>query len=282
MKKFFVLGCLSFALLINIAPLMAQAGSSTNGQSMNGSTGLYSIPTGHVGWEKGGNFGLDLGYRAIINNGDSVTHLPAVTVTLFKMLEFSTALDIQPDYYYYNGDNDNNDLLMGVKVKLPTGKSTAISIGTSVQFMNIGNEYLDYNAYQPYVAITYNGNFFSMNAETTVVFGKTFYSGGPDNNTNIDFGMGFDLVLFPDVFKNVVHWLIDFANFNYSDNSWPNDGYFHTSSVWRGILNTGFRIDLSAIPALSKFKFLIDVAFTDLFDDGARSFATGAVFGFSP
>jgi len=266
-----------FAALINAHFVMAQTDSSLNGQSMNGSTGLYSIPTGHLGWEKGGNFGLDLGYRAVINNYDSATHIPAVTMSLFKWVEISSAVDIQPDLYR------NNDLLFGLKVRLPTKKNTAIALGGNVQFLNISNESNNYNAYQPYVAITYMGNFFSMSTETTVVFGKTFYSGGPKNNSNIDFGMGFDMALFPNVFKNVLHWVIDFANFNYSDNSWPNNNeYYHSSSMWRGILNTGLRINMSAIPALSRYKFLFDVAFNDLFDAGARSITLGAVFGFSP
>jgi hypothetical protein len=271
-----------FAVLISVSAVFAQSASLLNSQSLNGATGLYSIPTGHVGWEKGGNFGIDFGYRAIINNDDGVSHIPAVTLTFVKMIEISTAFDIQPNHYYYYNDQDNDDLLFGFKVKLPTSKSTAIAIGTNIQLINFSNDFYDYNAYQPYVAITYAGNFFSMNANTTVVFGKTFYSGRPENNSNVDFGMGFDLILFPDVFKNAVHWLIDFSNFGYSDNSWPNDGYHHTSSVWRGILNTGFRIDMSVIPALKKFKFAIDVVFNDLFDSGARSFTLGAVFGFSP
>jgi hypothetical protein len=271
-----------FAVLINVSAVFAQSASSLNSQSLNGATGLYSIPTGHVGWENRGNFGIDFGYRAIINNDSGVAHIPAVTLTFAKMIEISTAFDIQPNNYYSNSEQNNDDLLFGFKIKLPTSKSTAIAIGTSVQLININNDNNDYNAYQPYVAITYAGNFFSMPANTTVLFGKTLYTGGPENNSNVDFGMGFDLILFPDVFKDAVHWIIDFSNFSYSDNSWPNNSYYHTNSMWRGILNTGFRINMSAIPALSKFKFVIDVVFNDLFDAGARSFTIGAVFGFSP
>jgi hypothetical protein len=287
MKKTFVFLCLLSAVLVFVPSVSAQTGSTQTGfrgQSMSGATGLFSIPSGLVGWEGPGNFGIDFGYRAIFNsdgNDGDMTHIPAVTISLFKCLEFSAAFDIQPDLEY-----ENNDLLLGLKFKLPTGKTTSFAIGGNVQLININNEYFGYNAYQPYVAITYPGKFFSMSAETTVVFGKTLYSSkiennpNTKNNSNVDFGMGFDLILFPETFGNTVHWIIDFANFGYSDNAWPNGGFYHTSSVWRGILNTGFRFDLSVIPVFKKFKFLIDAGFNDLFDDGARSFTLGAVFGF--
>jgi hypothetical protein len=292
MKKTVIFLCLLLAVLIFVPSVSAQTGF--RGQSMSGATGLFSIPSGCVGWEGPGNFGIDFGYRAILNfddnygNNSGVSHIPAVTVSLFKCLEISAAFDIQPDNKYWNQDNDNNDLLLGFKFKLPTGKATSFAIGGNIQLINIDNDnkYVYYNAYQPYVAITYPGKFFSMPAETTIVFGKTFYSSKVENNpntknnSNIDFGMGFDLILLPDTFGNAVHWIVDFANFGYSDNAWPNGGFYHTNSVWRGILNTGFRFDLSVIPALKKFKFLIDAVFNDLFDDGARSFTFGAVFGF--
>ena len=264
--------------MVSIPRVSAQTGFT--GQSMNGSTGLFSIPSGHIGWENAGNLALDFGYRAVINNNSGVSHIPALTISLFKFVEISAAYDFQPAYNFDN-DNENEDLLMGIKFRLPPAGNTTIAIGGNIQLINISNGNHSYNAYQPYIAITYPGNFFDMTAETTIVFGKTIYSGGPDNNSDIDFGMGFDLILFPDVFGNTVHWIIDFANFSYSDNSWPHNSYRHTNAWQRGILNTGFRIDLSTIPALSNFKFLVDIILNDLFDDGARSFTAGAVFGFS-
>jgi hypothetical protein len=49
-------------------------------------------------------------------------------------------------------------------------------------------------------------------------------------------------------------------------------------SWYRGDLNTGFRIDLSEIPALDKFKFVVDIFMVDAFDSN-RSFSMGLVFG---
>ena len=280
MKKSIVFTCFILCAMIFISRVSAQTGVS--GQSMNGSTGLFSIPSGHIGWEDTGNLALDFGYRAVINNNSGVSHIPALTISLFKFVEISAAFDFQPAYNFDDdNDKENEDLLMGIKFGLPLVGNTKIAIGGNFQLVNLTNDNHSYYAYQPYVAITYPGNFFNMTAETTIVFGKTFYSGGPGNNSDIDFGMGFDIILFPDVFGNMVHWLIDFANFSYSDNSWPHNSYRHTSAWWRGVLNTGFRIDLSTIPALSNFKFLVDIILNDLFDDGARSFTVGAVFGFS-
>ncbi|MDR0502852.1 MAG: hypothetical protein LBH16_05965 [Treponema sp.] len=262
----------------NAAPLRSQ--------SINGSTGLYSIPSGGIGWENAGKFGLDAGYRSIINNDNGISHIPAITISLFKWAEISSAFDIQPDINIAGENQKNSDLVLGLKIKLPTNtknvKNPVIALGGNFQFININNDNNGYNAYQPYIAVTYIGSFFNMSAETTVVFGKTLYSGGPDNDWNFDFGMGFDLILFPDVFGSAVHWIIDFANFGYSDNSWANSLHPHTGSAWnRGNVNTGIRVNLAAIPAFSRFKFALDLAFNDLLDDGARSFTAGVVFGFA-
>ena len=276
MKRTICFCAVLFALVFVSA--YAQSDSATRGQSMNGATGLYSIPTARIGWEGSKNLGLDLGYRAVINNDRGTAHIPALTVSLFRTVELSAAFDIQPSIQTYGDHSDNSDILLGIKIKLPTDK-TAVALGGNVQIINIGNDKHFYNAYQPYLAITYSGNFFSMPAETTVVFGKTLYSGGPENISNIDFGMGFDIILFPDVFKNAVHWIIDFSNFGYSDNSWPNYLVHGTGTAWhRGILNTGFRIDLASIPNL-KNKLLLDFIFNDLFDARERSFTVGVVFG---
>jgi len=264
-----------FLLVLFFSPVIwAQSDSGFRGQNMYGSTGLFSIPSGRVGWGDG-NVGLDFGYRAIMNRDAGVTHIPALNLSLFRFMEISAAFDIQP----LISKQENSDLLLGVKFGFPV-KSTTFAAGANIQLLNLGNDEHNYYAYQPYVAITYAGSFFTMSAETTLVIGKTFYSHGPENNSSIDFGMGFDVILFPDVFGNFVHLIIDFANFGYSDNSWPNTRLQHTDAVWRGILNAGFRIDLSGISIFNNFKFLIDLIFNDLFDDGSRSFTAGAVFGF--
>ena len=286
MKKTIAIPGFLVIFLVFIPSVMAQTFTPLKGQSMNGSTGLYSIPTGRIGWEDSGNFGLDLGYRAVINNHDGITHIPAITLSLLNWVELSAAFDIQPKINFVINDEEifenNEDLLLGLKIKMPA-KNPSVALGGNFQFINIANKNdFNYIAYQPYIAITYAGSFLNMNAETTVVLGKTFYSHGLENNSDIDFGMGFDLILFDDVFGDAVHWIIDFANFSYSDNAWPNHLVHRSGPAWyRGTLNSGFRINLSAIQTLSKFKFLVDFVFNDLFDSGGRSFTIGTVLGIS-
>jgi hypothetical protein len=276
-----------------VPPLFAQ---SLKGTCLNGSTGLYSIPSGRIGWERSSDFGLDFGYHALINE-NGTAHIPTLTLSLFKWVEISTAFDIQPDVDVWKNGNPpkketekNDDLLFGIKLQLPTDAKDsdypAVAVGSSIQLINIFDDdsktslTYRYTAFQFYLATTYAGTFFKMPAETTVVIGKTAYRDGPKNNSNIDFGMGFDLVLFPDAFGTFVHWIIDFANFDYSDNAWPNNLIHGAGPSWqRGILNTGLRIDLASIPPLKKYKLSVDLIFIDLFDDGSRSFSIGAVFG---
>ena len=242
--------------------------SPIRGQALNGTTGLYTLPTGYIGWEGNNDLALDIGYRAIFNSSGTA-HIPSLTLSLFKFVEAAFAYDIQPDRY---NNDDNDDLLMGFKVKLPTG-NTAIALGFNIQLINMSHNH-NYNAYQPYIAISYPGNFFSMPAETTLVIGKTFHDNTDD--TNIDFGMGFDIVLFPDVFNKLLHLIVDFANFGYSHDAWPG-GY--NAAAWRGVFNVGFRFDLSQLPPFTKYKFVLDAAFNDILDDGSRSFTFGVVFG---
>jgi hypothetical protein len=275
-------GLLLFVILGACAPaLMAQ--TTLKGMSLNGATGLYTVPSGRIGWERTSDLGLDFGYHTIIgenpyigNDGHGLNHILKINASLFKWVELTGAFDIQPKYA--GPASQNNDLLIGFKVQLPTS-DTAIAIGGNYQALNLGNEVRDYSAFQIYVAFTYAGTFFKMPAETSLAIGKTFGIGkhydlffGSDTDLDFDFGMGFDLVLFPDVFKKVVHWIIDYSNFSYSANAW---GF---KASYRGTLNTGIRIDLAAIPALSKYKFIVDVLLADAFDD-ERSLSLGIVFG---
>ncbi|MFP4426603.1 MAG: hypothetical protein ACLFPP_09115 [Spirochaetaceae bacterium] len=237
-------------------PLFAQ---SLKGMSFNGSTGLMSIPSGRIGWERSADFGFDLGYHAIFDDGDT-THIPKASVSLFKLLEASFAYDAQP------GD-DNEDIIIGGKIQLPTDR-TAVALGANFQMLQENGE--DENVQQIYIAATYPGEFFNMPAETTFVLGKSF--GDLIDDEWIDFGMGFDLLLLPDIFQGYVHWINDFSNFSYSWHA------FGANAVERGVFNTGIRIDVAANPSLSKYKFVIDAIVTDALDE-ARSLALGVAFG---
>jgi len=235
-------------------------GQSLKGMSFNGATGLMSIPSGRIGWERTADFGFDLGYHAIFDDGDN-THIPKASVSLFKLLEFSFAYDAQPG-------EDNEDIIIGGKIQLPTDR-TAVALGANFQMIQFPGG-VDENVQQIYIAATYPGEFFNMPAETTFVLGKSF--GDIIDDEWIDFGMGFDLLLLPDIFQGYVHWINDFANFSYSWNAFGADAGI------RGVFNTGIRIDVAANPSLSKYKFVIDALVTDALDD-ARSLGLGLAFG---
>ena len=257
---------LAVVLLVTVLGVTGIAAQSLKGMSLNGATGLFSIPSGRIGWEQSSNLGLDFGYHAIISDGKAA-HIPKATLSIFKLLEVSTAFDVQPENYH--GARHPADFVGGLKVQLPL-KKTALALGGNFQAHNMGDDSKNRVAGQFYAAATYSGNFFEWPAETTIVFGKTFIQ--YNQNWDFDFGMGFDMVLFPKVFENIVHWVTDFANFSYSADAYGADARY------RGVFNTGLRFDLSAIPGLNKFKFVFDVILADAFDHD-RAFSLGVVFG---
>jgi hypothetical protein len=248
------------AALIAILFVPVVSAQSLKGMSLNGQTGLIGIPSGRIGWERSAELGFDLGYHAILDDNETA-NIPKASVSLFRVGEISFAYDT-------NKGEDDQDMIIGGKIQLPTDR-TAVAIGGTLQMIQGAPNYSE-SFTQLYVAATYPGEFFNMPAETTFAVGKTFGDNVPDEN--IDFGMGFDLLLLPDVFQGYVHWINDFSNFSYSvDAVGANAGA-------RGAFNTGIRIDLAANPNLSRYKFVIDAMLTDALDDN-RTLALGLAFG---
>lgn len=256
MKKTVLLTLLLLAFIT--AGLSAQ---SLKGMSLNGATGLISIPSARIGWEQSADFGFDLGYHAIFTDNDDATHIPKASISLFKTLEISFAYDTQYD-------SDDSDMIFTGKFQLPVQRASAIAVGGNIQQLEENGNTSDLT--QVYIAATYPGDFFTMPAETTFVVGKSFGDGAVDDN--IDFGMGFDLLLLPKVFKGYVHWINDFANFSYSDQAIGAD------ADWRGVFNTGMRIDMGSADLFKGFKFVIDAIVTDALD-ASRAFSLGFTFG---
>jgi len=285
------MGKMRFFVLVTIIASLGIIGAEAQTQShpgmtLSGATGLYSVPSGRIAWDRNrdSDLGLDFGYHAVIHDGEA-THIPKLALSLFKWVEVSAAFDFQPDNYnsilYYpddygreNDNGNNTDFLGGLKVQLPLEKA-AIAVGGNLQALNLGNKARGYMAGQIYVAATYPGSFFDMPAETTLTLGKTFIE--DYSNSDIDYGMGFDIELFPNQLQGILHWITDFSNFSYSVEAFGADAWY------RGVLNTGLRFDLSRIKQLNKFRFAVDVMITDLLDDGrkdeGRAFSFGVVFG---
>ena len=195
----------------------------------------------------------------MLDSGEN-SHLPKASISLFRVAEISFVYDTQED-------SDNSDIVIGGKIQLPTS-GTAVALGGNFQMLQRGGT--DDSVAQIYLAATYPGTFFRMPADTTFVIGKSFGDSIPDGN--IDFGMGFDLLLFPDIFQGYVHWINDFSNFSYSADPYA------ANAANRGVFNTGVRIDLAANPNLRRYKFVIDALLTDTLDD-ERAFALGLAFG---
>jgi hypothetical protein len=272
MKKLYIvvlISLVSFGL-----PLVAQDKQPLNAMSLNGVTGIYVVPTAHIGFSDG--LGFNAGYHTNIfrpAGGDTeLNHLLQANFSFLKMIEVAAAFDFQPDDI--QGKNPH-DFLTGVKVQLPF-LAVPIALGSNVQYLNIGRSNVEHWAFQIYGAVTYEADIFTWPAETTLVVGHTFYHG---SESDIDFGMGFDLVVLPKYLRQFLHLLIDYANFSYSTDPWGARAWY------RGVLNAGLRVDLSQIPVFNKFTFVADIYVADAFDDKytgsgeGRALGLGVTFG---
>ncbi len=241
-----------FLILMPVTGVSAQ--SVAKGMSANGATGLNSTPTARIGWEQA-KLGIDLGYKYT-----GASHIPMISVSFLGAAEAGITADIQSGAA---GAPVSVDFLFTGKYQFFKSGNAALAGGGNLQFVNGAT------AGQVYLASTNAGQFFDWPANTTIVIGTTF----PDffNNYPIDFSMGFEMSLWPSVFMDLVHLLVDFANYSYSISP------AGTISTARGILNAGIRIDPIKV---SGFRFNIDLAGTDLLD-ASRGFMIGASFGFA-
>lgn len=239
------------------ATLPLAAYTSTN---VAGQTGLIATPTARINWEgDNSNAALTAGYT-YFNNGNTF-HVPQVNVALFDRFEVGGAFNAA------DGTN-NNDFLVHSKLRFSpwSGRgNSALAIGGSYQNLNSSPST---TAGQFYLAATYEAQFFGMEADTSVVIGKTF--GKTTRDGDVDFSMGFDLNFFPSLFNGYVRWLNELANYDYLYQNAP------TRAATRGAFNTGLRIPV--LKSMSTVKFDITVKMTDALDD-ERGFGAGAVFG---
>jgi hypothetical protein len=246
-----------FALCVLVVFCISAQNRNFNAMSLNGITGLYVVPTARLGIEDA-KLGFNSGYHMNFVNGK--------LEDLFQFnMGFNNLFEVAATYVGQAGDKDD-DLLIGAKIRLPVSGS-AIALGGNVAYNNFGASGKHFGG-QFYGVVTYQAELFGSQADTTFLIGKTFHE-GETINSDIDFGMGFDLVVLPKYLDRFVHWIVDFSNYGEIARISPN----------RGSVNTGIRIDMSQIPALQKFNFAIDAYLTDAFDAYERSFGIGATFG---
>jgi len=251
MKNIFLSTVTALALIL---PLSAHTSTNVAGQ-----TGLIATPTARIQWEGSSAPALTAGYTYFNNNRSS--HVPQVNVALFDRFELGGAFNAA------EGTN-NNDFLVHSKFRFSpwSGRgNSALALGGSYQNLNSSPST---TAGQAYLAATYEAQFFGMEADTSVVIGKTF--GSTTRGGDIDFSMGFDLNFFPSVFNGYVRWLNELANYDFLYLNAP------TSAASRGAFNTGFRIPI--LKSMTNMKFDLTLKMTDALDD-ERGFGVGAVFG---
>lgn len=226
--------------------------------TLGGATGLITTPTARTGWE-GGDFGINIGYH-YLSEGDG-SHVPKAQLNFFDHWELGATYDTQVE--------DDEDLLLNTKLRFyPWSGSGSTSLAIGANHQNLKNGGVESTATQTYLAVTYGGRIFNWSAETSFAIGKTFTD---DENSDIDFGMGFQVSFIPSLLKNYVHWVTDFGNFSYSLDAWgPN-------AANRGVFNTGFRLNLLK-GYQRNIHLKIDMLMLDALD-GNRSYGMGATFG---
>lgn len=250
-------------IAFSLAALMSTGISAAafKGPGTGGPSGLIGTPTARTAWEGASGIGLDAGFHYVDTQGSAM--VPKLNLTMFERWEIGGVFSAE--------DNENDDD-WGIHTKfrfMPwNGRgNSALALGYFMHNWQEGQN-VDGTVHQLYLAATFGGSFFKMPAETTMTFGKSFGDGPQDGD--IDFSMGFELNLFPSVFKGYLHWLNDFSNY---PAMWSTPLALNER---RGMFNTGFRI--AALKNHSRLKLDIDVLMMDALDD-SRGFGMGFVFG---
>lgn len=252
-------------LFLVVNSLAVLASSPMRSMTLGGATGLITLPTARTGWDSG-TFGVDMGYHFIGDDGN--TSIPKIQFNILNRFEIGGAYDTQVE----NG----GDLLLNAKLRFfPWLQSyshdgTSLALGGNYQKLKgpaANGTSREDTALQVYLATSYGGNIFGWASETSFAVGKTF---SDNNNSNIDFSMGFNLAFIPSIFKGYLNWITDFGNFSYSLQAYG-------ARASRGILNTGLRLDL--LKGFSeKIHLKIDLLFLDALDE-TRSWGAGFNFG---
>ncbi len=260
MKKNIVKSLLLLLMVLMASTLAAQ--SSVKGMNARGVTGIIVTPTARIGWEKS-DIALDGTYSFL--HKDDPSHIPAVTLSLFKKAEIALAYDIED-----NGVNtDLQNLLIGGKFQLYKEGGTALAIGGNFETV-MGDDVIedDKKSSDIYIVTTYGGDFFDLPAVTSMMFGWQVME-ADDIKSNLNYSMGFELGLFPEKLKNYVYWISDFSNYSYA-------AYQYRIDRDRGVFNTGLRLDPIKD---SNFKLVFTLVGTDLMDEDCRGLMANATFG---
>ncbi len=234
---------LATCILIKMMAEESQYDDAVTGMTLNGSTGLFVVPDAQIGWDRT-DIGLNSGYGFVWTG--NLDHLPRFSINLFRKIEVSGLL-------HFNSSGVKNGVL-GAKFQFFEKQGASLAMGGDFEITDTSH-YTGHNS-KVYTSVTYSGDFFSMPATTSLAFGWQFLSLGKFSSQLI-YGMGFTIGLFPNILHNYLMWVTDFSNFSYAvHGSELNAGV-------RGALNTGLRIHPVKKGA---FNLVIDIIGTDLLD----------------
>ncbi len=256
---------LLLVLFMTVATGSIFAQSSVKGMNAAGITGTIVAPTARIGWEKS-DLGLDFTYSMVMKN--HLSHIPAVTVSLFRKGEISFACDFEDT----GTSRDYSNLLLGGKFQMYKEGGSSLAVGGDLEWV-LGDAVKNLDSSKKksadiYLVATYGGSFFNLPAVTSMMIGWQLLQAG-EFSSNFNYSMGFEMGLFPETLKNYVYWISDFSNYSYAI-------YNERIGVNRGMFNTGLRFDPLKS---SRFKLVVNVLGTDLLDEDARGFMLNATFG---
>jgi len=222
--------------------------------TLGGVNGYIVIPSADPVYSAD-NATVATGYSALFSS--SFAHVPFIQIGFAENFEASLAVDIAT----------STDVLLNAKWRFAQGKTSSIAVGIVGQALDLGGTVSF--AGQLYAVSTFTGALIDWPAKTTVLIGYTF-----DNtlNTDIDFGMGFEIPFFEDFFKGRVNFLMDFGNVSYS--SKPSGG----NAADRGLLNVGLR--MLPLEFVKSVFLSADLRAMDLFDHTGRALSAGISISF--
>lgn len=248
---------IGFGIVLISLSLVSFAQAGRMFPTFGGATGAWVVPSAFVNYETG-TIGMDGGYKFLYSNNSQggMSHLLYAEVGFLKQAEIGIAVDID---HRVTADFMVNLKWQFSELFAKKGNS-AMALGGNFQAVDL---YVNNNTYayfgQLYFVMSYQGNFFSLPARTSLMLGYTFSERMSDN---IDAGIAFELNFFPQVFKNYVYLIFDFANFSYLAKGYSTG----LNAEHRAVFNTGLRFSLLNGGKYDKYMLGLDIVGTDLLD----------------
>ncbi len=225
--------------------------------TFGGATGAWVVPSAFVNYEAG-TVGLDGGYKFLYSNDSKggMSHILYAELGFLKQAEVGFAVDID---HRVTADFMANLKWQFSELFSKKGNS-AMALGGNFQAVDLYTNNSSYAYFgQLYFVMSYQGNFFSLPARTSLLLGYTFSENMSDN---IDAGIAFELNFFPQVFKNYVYLICDFANFSYLAKGYSTG----LNAEHRAVFNTGLRFSLLNGGKYDRYMLGLDIVGTDLLD----------------